>query len=416
MRNHTTTQQELGLVEGRKSAHAVPPAPLLLLPVLPAVDGFNVAALKPGTATELLLSDSAGQQQRTFADKEGWFTLFDVPPGSYVLTTYNPMFVYPEVWLNRPSTQTPAQYTGWGSGASGSLSISCCTPGMGGCATDSCWKRTTSSGRGALPQLAVACALCPAGVSGCHSKVWPGTGILCLQQAAGGGCAQGAAQCTRNAGMPAANSSCSNRLLRANLVRACTRKGQALPHGLLSVCPQVMVKPFVIRPAVQAQYYEVGGCVCVCCCSQTVSQTPDTQSTCMGCCSRLVALPYSHARLHECCCCGGCRVCVRYPRCLPATSRNVSCPCAPAVAAHSHTSLPCVAVPVGVSAACPQMRKPLDLWSMIKSPYGLMFGFMLFGIFVFPMLKVDPEEYEEAMAALRGGQQAQSQQQRIRDR
>jgi hypothetical protein len=55
---------------------------------------------------------------------------------------------------------------------------------------------------------------------------------------------------------------------------------------------------------------------------------------------------------------------------------------------------------------------------MIKSPYGLMFGFMLFGIFVFPMLKVDPEEYQEAMSALRGGQQEQApqQQQRIRDR
>ena len=67
-----------------------------------------------------------------------------------------------------------------------------------------------------------------------------------------------------------------------------------------------------------------------------------------------------------------------------------------------------------------QMRKPLDLWSMIKSPYGLMLGFMLFGIFVFPMLKVDPDEYREAMAQLRdatgGQQQQQPQQQRLRDR
>jgi hypothetical protein len=62
-----------------------------------AVDGFNVVALKPGTVTELLLTDSEGQQLRTFADKEGWFTLHDVNPGTYVLTTYNPMFVYPEV-------------------------------------------------------------------------------------------------------------------------------------------------------------------------------------------------------------------------------------------------------------------------------------------------------------------------------
>jgi hypothetical protein len=47
-----------------------------------------------------------------------------------------------------------------------------------------------------------------------------------------------------------------------------------------------------------------------------------------------------------------------------------------------------------------------------------MIAFMLFGIFVFPMLKVDPEEYQEAMASLRGqdGPQQGQQQQRIRDR
>jgi hypothetical protein len=42
------------------------------------------------------------------------------------------------------------------------------------------------------------------------------------------------------------------------------------------------------------------------------------------------------------------------------------------------------------------------VWGFIKSPYGLMICFMLFAIFVFPMLKVDPEEYKEAMASLRG--------------
>ena len=66
-----------------------------------------------------------------------------------------------------------------------------------------------------------------------------------------------------------------------------------------------------------------------------------------------------------------------------------------------------------------QLRKPLDVWSFIKSPYGLMIGFMLFGIVVFPMLKVDPEEYQEAMASIRGQdapEQGQQQQQRIRDR
>lgn len=72
-----------------------------------AVDGFNVVALKPGTVTELLLTDSEGQQLRTFADKEGWFTLHDVNPGTYVLTTYNPMFVYPEVGNSMQQQQPP---------------------------------------------------------------------------------------------------------------------------------------------------------------------------------------------------------------------------------------------------------------------------------------------------------------------
>jgi hypothetical protein len=49
-----------------------------------------------------------------------------------------------------------------------------------------------------------------------------------------------------------------------------------------------------------------------------------------------------------------------------------------------------------------EQRKPLDVVGMIKSPYGLMVVFMLFSIFVMPMLKVDPEEYREAMDALAG--------------
>lgn len=65
--------------------------------MLPAVDGFNLVPLKPGSATELLLTNAAGEQIRTFADSNGWFTLHDVAPGTYVLTTTNPMFVYPEV-------------------------------------------------------------------------------------------------------------------------------------------------------------------------------------------------------------------------------------------------------------------------------------------------------------------------------
>ncbi|GFH12059.1 DUF2012 domain-containing protein, partial [Haematococcus lacustris] len=50
----------------------------------------------------------------------------------------------------------------------------------------------------------------------------------------------------------------------------------------------------------------------------------------------------------------------------------------------------------------PRKRKPVDVWSIVKSPYGLMIVFSLFFIFVMPMLKVDPEEMKEAQAAMRG--------------
>ncbi|KAJ9506165.1 hypothetical protein QJQ45_002451 [Haematococcus lacustris] len=49
-----------------------------------------------------------------------------------------------------------------------------------------------------------------------------------------------------------------------------------------------------------------------------------------------------------------------------------------------------------------EKRKPVDVWSIVKSPYGLMIVFSLFFIFVMPMLKVDPEEMKEAQAAMRG--------------
>lgn len=165
-----------------------------------SVDGFNLVSLKPGTVTELQLTNAAGEQMRTFADSNGWFTLHDVAPGTYVLTTINPMFIYPELQLDVTA--------------------------------------------------------------------------------------------------------------KAGLARA----------AYLVNKQQMMVQPFIIRPVALAQYYE--------------------------------------------------------------------------------------------------LRKPLDLWSFIKSPYGMMIGFMLFGIFVFPMLKVDPEEYKEAMAQLKGQAPADSgsSQQRIRDR
>ncbi|WIA08733.1 hypothetical protein OEZ85_008157 [Tetradesmus obliquus] len=165
-----------------------------------SVDGFNLVSLKPGTVTEMQLTNAAGEQMRTFADSHGWFTLHDVAPGTYVLTTINPMFIYPELQLDVTA--------------------------------------------------------------------------------------------------------------KAGLARA----------AYLVNKQQMMVQPFIIRPVALAQYYE--------------------------------------------------------------------------------------------------LRKPLDLWSFIKSPYGMMIGFMLFGIFVFPMLKVDPEEYKEAMAQLKGQAPADSgsSQQRIRDR
>ncbi len=61
----------------------------------------------------------------------------------------------------------------------------------------------------------------------------------------------------------------------------------------------------------------------------------------------------------------------------------------------------------------------MDIWAFIKSPYGLMITFMLFGLFVFPYLKVDPEEYKEFKEGASKGQGSSggaAQQQRVRDR
>lgn len=66
-----------------------------------SVDGVNIVSLKPGSVTELLLSSSSGEQIRTFADRDGRFTLHDVAPGTYVLTTQNPGFIYPEVSVSK---------------------------------------------------------------------------------------------------------------------------------------------------------------------------------------------------------------------------------------------------------------------------------------------------------------------------
>ncbi|KAG2434715.1 hypothetical protein HXX76_007605 [Chlamydomonas incerta] len=50
-----------------------------------------------------------------------------------------------------------------------------------------------------------------------------------------------------------------------------------------------------------------------------------------------------------------------------------------------------------------EKRKPFDVWSFIKSPYGLMIVFSLFAIIVFPRLKMDPEDYKEMQETMKVG-------------
>lgn len=73
-----------------------------------------------------------------------------------------------------------------------------------------------------------------------------------------------------------------------------------------------------------------------------------------------------------------------------------------------------------------EKRKPFDIWSFVKSPYGIMIMFSVFAIVVFPRLKMDPEDYKEfqeqmrqqggaeAPAQVAGGQRGQAA--RLRDR
>jgi len=67
------------------------------------------------------------------------------------------------------------------------------------------------------------------------------------------------------------------------------------------------------------------------------------------------------------------------PSCLPA--------CLPATLRQAPTLPQLLVRPIALAIYFEQ-RKPVDVWSFIKSPYGLMIGFMVFGIVVFPMLKV----------------------------
>lgn len=60
---------------------------------------------------------------------------------------------------------------------------------------------------------------------------------------------------------------------------------------------------------------------------------------------------------------------------------------------------PLILVPAG-AAQYYEKRKPFDVWAFIKSPYGIMICISIFAIFVFPKMKVDPEEYKQLQAEL----------------
>jgi hypothetical protein len=42
-----------------------------------------------------------------------------------------------------------------------------------------------------------------------------------------------------------------------------------------------------------------------------------------------------------------------------------------------------------------EQRQGFNIMAFIKTPYGMMMAFMVFSLVVMPMLKVDPEEYQE---------------------
>lgn len=50
-----------------------------------------------------------------------------------------------------------------------------------------------------------------------------------------------------------------------------------------------------------------------------------------------------------------------------------------------------------------EKRAPVDIIGYIKTPYGMMIAFSVAMMFVLPMMKVDPEEYQQMQAQLRGG-------------
>jgi Protein of unknown function (DUF2012) len=42
-----------------------------------------------------------------------------------------------------------------------------------------------------------------------------------------------------------------------------------------------------------------------------------------------------------------------------------------------------------------EQRQGFNVMSFLKTPYGMMMAFMVFTLLIMPMLKVDPEEYQE---------------------
>ncbi len=47
--------------------------------------------------------------------------------------------------------------------------------------------------------------------------------------------------------------------------------------------------------------------------------------------------------------------------------------------------------------------QPFNLVAFLKTPYGMLIGFVAFAVFALPRMKIDPEEYEELLGGGGGG-------------
>ena len=47
--------------------------------------------------------------------------------------------------------------------------------------------------------------------------------------------------------------------------------------------------------------------------------------------------------------------------------------------------------------------QPFNLVAFLKTPYGMLIGFVIFAMFALPRMKIDPEEYEELLGGGGGG-------------